>query len=133
MPHPQVIDYAVLRQPPQSNIIDYEVLSQPAARDALRFARQQGWLDVDNISLEKAFENHPAHPLRAELKADAQVGGRAASLLIAVLFSFLLVTLVLTAVQQTMSLVTYGMWGALGTALALVLKRYPGRLPGRKP
>lgn len=112
--------------------INLDRLRDPAALDALRFAREQGWLDVDSVSLKKAFEVQPDHPLRAELEADASRGGRAAELLLAVLYSFLVVTLVLTSIQPAMSLVTYGMWPTLGIALGLVYRRYPARLPGRK-
>jgi hypothetical protein len=107
-------------------------LREPAALAALETLKQNGWLAVDARSLDRVFAAEPSHPAKAALEEEARNGGAFALLQFAVLIGFTACAILLSSVAKNLTPTLFVEWGALGVCAGLLVRRYPGRLYGKR-
>lgn len=107
-------------------------LRDPAALAAIDVIKRNGWLAVDAKSLDQAFAAEPGHPAKTSLEEEARNGGAFAVLQFAVLLSFTALAILLSSFQKNLSPTVFVLWGALGVCSGLLVRRYPGRLYGKR-
>jgi hypothetical protein len=115
-----------------ANDAQLQQLRDPAALTALSTLTEVDWLAVDVHALDRFFANDPTHPAKRALEETARQGGRFALLQFAVLIGFTLLAIVISAFQQTLSPVTFVLWGSLGVCAGLMVSKYPGRFFGKR-
>lgn len=101
-------------------------LREPAALAALEVAVANHWLAVDVESLDRVFAAEPNHPARNLLAHEARSGGRMGLIQYGILSGFFALAFVLTIFSPKMPPLLFFMWGGLGVAIALMVKKYPG-------
>jgi hypothetical protein len=106
-------------------------LREPAALAALETLKQNGWLAVDARSLDRAFAAEPTHPAKVALEEEARNGGAFALLQFAVLIGFTAIAIFMSSVAK-LTPTLFVEWGALGVCAGLLVRRYPGRLYGKR-
>jgi hypothetical protein len=107
-------------------------LRDPAALAAIEVIKQNGWLAIDAKSLERAFAADPGHPAKSSLEEEARNGGAFALLQFSVLLAFTALAILLSSFQKNLSPTVFVLWGALGVCSGLLVRRYPGRLYGKR-
>lgn len=105
-----------------------EQLRDPAALTAFALARERNWLALDAADVDALFANCPDHPAYRELASHAEAGGKLGLLQLAIFGCFLALAFLLTSFLPQMPPVLFFMWGGLGVALGLLLRKYPGLL-----
>jgi hypothetical protein len=107
-------------------------LRDPAALAAIEVIKQNGWLAIDAKTLDRFFSAEPGHQAKAALEEEARNGGAFALLQFAVLLGFTALAILLSSFQPNLSPTVFVLWGALGVCAGLLVRRYPGRLYGKR-
>lgn len=112
----------------QATQAELAALAKPDALAALAILHDNSWLTANRQEVEAFFHEDPKHLAAVVLRKEANYGGLAGRLQVAILLVFALLALVTVSFSPTMSVTLFAMWAVLGVAAALIVRAHPGFL-----